>query len=314
MPNSVGSFLKLVRYPNLIFVVLTQLGLHYLVVLPILRDAQVVSTLNHLDIALLILSTVLIAAGGYIINDYFDVQIDRVNKPDRVYIDRTIRRRVAILIHQVFAGIAVLIGVYLAWKVGNLKLMFIQPIVIGFLWIYSTSYKKRPLTGNIVVAFLTAFVVLIVGLYQTNLFRDPEAAYGAYAVFVRLFFYFVFAFLVSLMREIVKDMEDAEGDERFGSRTLPILIGVNKSKWVVYGVAAVTFALVLWIQYARFIYSDYLTIIYLLQTLQVPLGVIVWQLYVADSPKHFRRVSTLIKLLMLMGIFSMGYLYFLYTY
>jgi len=314
MPSSVGSFLKLIRYPNLIFIVLTQLGLHYLVVLPILRDAQIASSLNHLDVALLILSTVLIAAGGYIINDYFDVQIDRVNKPDRVYIDRTIKRRVAILIHQVFSGIAVLIGVYLAWKVGNLKLMFIQPIVIGFLWFYSTGYKKQPLTGNIVVAFLTAFVVLIVGLYQTSLFRDPNAAYGAYAVFVRLFFYFVFAFLVSVMREIVKDMEDVEGDERFGSRTLPILYGISKTKYIVYGVAAVTFVLVAWVQYSRFVYNDYLTIIYLLQTLQVPLGVIVWQLYVSDSPKHFRRVSTLIKLLMLMGIFSMAYLYFLYTY
>jgi 4-hydroxybenzoate polyprenyltransferase len=314
MPNAVGSFLKLVRYPNLLFIALTQLGLHYLVILPILRDAQVISTLNDLDIALLVLSTVLIAAGGYIINDYFDVQIDRVNKPDRVYIDRSIKRRWAIVLHQVFSGVAVAIGVYLAWKVGNIKLAFIQPIVVGFLWFYSTGYKKQPLTGNIVVSFLTGLVVLIVGIYQRDLFYNPEAAYAAYAVFIRLFFYFVFAFLVSLMREIVKDMEDLEGDERFGCRTLPVMIGINKTKWVVYALAAVTFALVMYIEASRYAAKDYLTIIYLLQTLQVPIGVVVWQLYVADSPKHFHRVSTLIKLLMLMGIFSMAYLYFLYTY
>lgn len=314
MPNAVGSLLKLVRYPNLLFIVLTQLGLHYLVILPILHDAQVVSTLSHLDVALLVLSTVLIAAGGYIINDYFDVQIDRVNKPDRVFIDRSIKRRVAILLHQIFSGVAVLIGVYLAWKAHNLKLAAIQPIVVGFLWFYSTGYKKQPLTGNVVVSFLTGLVVLIVGIYQSDLFYNPEAAYAAYAVFIRLFFYFVFAFVVSLMREIVKDMEDVEGDERFGCRTLPILIGINKTKWVVYALAALTFLLVLYIEVSRYHARDFLTIIYLLQTLQVPLGVVVWQLVVADSPKHFRRVSTLIKLLMLMGIFSMAYLYFLYTY
>lgn len=313
MPKLV-SFFKLIRYPNLLFVALTQLGLHYLVILPILRDAQLPSSLNDFEIALLVVSTVLIAAGGYIINDYFDVQIDRVNKPDRVYIDRVFKRRTAILWHQIFSGIAVVIGVYLAWRAGNLKLMFIQPIVVGFLWFYSTGYKKQPLTGNIVVAFLTGLVVLIVGIYQTQLFYNPYASSAAAAIFIRLFFYFVFAFLVSLMREIVKDMEDVEGDEQFGSRTLPVLFGINKSKLVVYGIAGVTFLIVVYIQYSRYQYKDFLTIIYLLQTLQVPIGVIVWQLYVADSPKHFRRVSTLIKLLMLMGIFSMAYLYFLYTY
>ena len=314
MPNPVVSFLKLVRYPNLLFIALTQIGLHYLVILPILRDAQVASTLSDIDIWLLVLSTVLIAAGGYIINDYFDVQIDRVNKPDRVYIDRVVNRRTAIVLHQLFSWTAVLIGAYLAWKVGNLKLAFVQPIVVGFLWFYSTGYKKQPLTGNIVVSLLTGLVVLMVGIYQTDLYYNPEAAYAAYAVFIRLFFYFVFAFIVSLMRELVKDMEDVEGDERFGCRTLPILIGVNKTKWVVYGLAAVAFGLVLFIEYSRYLAGDFLTIIYLLQTLQVPLGVVVWQLAVADSPKHFHRVSTLIKLLMLMGIFSMAYLYFLYTY
>jgi 4-hydroxybenzoate polyprenyltransferase len=208
----------------------------------------------------------------------------------------------------------VCIGVYLAWKAHNIKLAFIQPIVVGFLWFYSTGYKKQPLTGNVVVSFLTGLVVLIVGIYQTDLFQDPEAAYAAYAIFVRLFFYFVFAFLVSLMRELVKDMEDMDGDERFGCRTLPVVIGIPKTKWVVYAIAAVTFSLVLFIEATRYAASDFLTIIYLLQTLQVPIGVIVWQLAVADSPKHFHRVSTLVKLLMLMGIFSMAYLYFLYTY
>lgn len=310
------AFLRLIRYPNLLFIVLTQVGLHYLIVLPIMKDANMISVLSHFDFALLVFSTVLIAAAGYIINDYFDVPIDRINKPQSIYIDTSLTRRAAILLHQGFSGAAILIGLYLAWRVGNLKLAFLQPIVVAFLWFYSTSYKKQPLIGNVIVSLLTGLVVLIVALYQTPLFyhEDFGSRSAAFAIFIRLFFYFVFAFLVSLMREMVKDMEDMYGDERYGLRTLPIVIGVNSTKWIVGAIGWLVLMLVGFIQWSRYIAGDFLTIIYLLQTIQVPLGVILWQLIGADAPSHFRRVSTLIKLLMLMGIFSMLYLYYLYAF
>jgi 4-hydroxybenzoate polyprenyltransferase len=311
--KNIYSLFKLIRYPNLVFIILTQCGVQYFIILPALHEYGLESNISPLDFSLLVLSTVLIAAAGYIINDYFDVQIDRINKPERVYIDKTVSRRYAILLHSIFSGTAVLIGIYLAWRSHNIKLLLLQPIIVAFLWFYSTGYKKQPVTGNLIVSFLTGFVVIIVGLYQTPLFYSPIPEYhqAAFPIFIQLFFYFIFASLVSMMREIVKDMEDMHGDEQFNSKTLPILIGVNYSKLIVYALAIIVFALIMLVERGPFLRHDNLTVIYLMQTLQLPLAIATWLLFNADSSKQFRKVSTWIKLLMLMGILTMAYFYYL---
>lgn len=307
------TYLKLLRSGNLFFIVLTQFALHYYLIVPTLEYNGLSSVLSALDIWLLIISTVLIAAGGYAINDYFDVSIDSINKPEKLYIGKSIHRREAILLHQLFSAMAIVIGIYLAWKSGNLRLLMIQPITIAFLWFYSTGYKKQPLLGNILISFLTGFVVILTVLYETPLFHPEtiEQQTAAYAIFIRAFYYFVFAFLVNLMREIVKDMEDAEGDERYGCRTIPILWGMQTSKRIVMGIALVVFFLTIQVQQTPFIHGDYLTVIYLMQTIQLPLAVAMWKLFTADSKKHYKQVSLLLKLVMLMGILTIFYFYFL---
>lgn len=307
------TYLKLLRSGNLFFIVLTQFALHYYLIVPTLEYNGLSSVLSALDIWLLIISTVLIAAGGYVINDYFDVSIDSINKPEKLYIGKSIHRREAILLHQIFSAMAILIGIYLAWKCGNLRLLMIQPITIAFLWFYSTGYKKQPLLGNILISFLTGFVVILTVLYETPLFHPEtiEQQRAAYAIFIRAFYYFVFAFLVSMMREIVKDMEDAEGDERYGCRTIPILWGMQTAKRIVMGIALVVFFLTIQVQQTPFIHGDYLTVIYLMQTIQLPLAVAMWKLFTADSKKHYKQVSLLLKLVMLMGILTIFYFYFL---
>ncbi len=307
------NLLRLIRYPNLIFIILSQYGIQYLIINPVLSQYDVSGSLSNFEFFLLVLSTTLIAAGGYIINDYFDVQIDSINKPEKLFIDKTIKRRHAILLHQIFSGISIIIGIYLAWKVHNFKLLMIQPIAITMLWFYSTNYKKQPFIGNILVSFLTAFVIIIVCIYQTELFYDLNlyTNAAAYSIFITVFFYFVFAFLVSMMREIVKDMQDIEGDEKYHCRTLPIVIGINKSKYIVYFFAVIVFGLVILVQKGPYQVGDYLTVIYLSQTIQLPLVISMWLLFNADEEKHFKKVSLLIKLIMLMGITSMLYFYYL---
>lgn len=312
--KSVYSFLRLVRYPNLVFIILTQSFLHYFMILPILRNAGMESAMNNVDFWLLVTSTVLIAAAGYIINDYFDVKIDVINKPKRIFIDRTIKRRKAMLLHWLFTGIAVLLGFYVAWQVGSIKLGLINPVVAGLLWFYSTGYKKQPLVGNIVVSFLTGMVVLLMVLYEHPLFTgqlSPAGFVSAYSIFIRIFFYFIFAFLVSMMREIVKDIQDMKGDESYRLKTLPIAIGVGKSKVVVYTLGAIVLVLVGYVQAPSFLNNDYVTVIYLAQTIQLPVAISLWMLFTAETQKEFGRVSIIIKIIMLMGILTIPYYYFL---
>jgi 4-hydroxybenzoate polyprenyltransferase len=282
---------------------------------PLLASAGLHSSLSDLNFWLLAFSTILIAASGYIINDYFDVKIDSINKPNRIFIDRTIKRHIAMFIHWVFTGVAVVIGFYVAWEAGSLKLGMINPIVAALLWFYSTGYKRQAVVGNIVVSFLTGLVVLVVVLYEQELFSGKLSDAGfhaAYTIFVLTFFYFIFAFLVSMMREIVKDMEDIKGDENYGCRTLPIVIGVNKTKVVVYLLGIIVVLLVGFVQYISIQRGGYLSAIYLMQAVQIPVFISLWLLYDAESQKEYNRVSTFIKVVMLMGILTIAYFYIPY--
>src|SRR5437868_93848 len=167
--KSLIAFLRLIRWLNLFYIALTQYLVQYTVIKPALTKwSRWNTTLDDVHFFLLVLSTILIAAAGYIINDYFDVKMDEVNKPKRIFIDRTIHHRTAILLHQFLTGAGVLLAFYVAWWAGNFKLGFINVIVAAFLWFYSSGFKKRVLIGNVIVAFLSAFVIPIVVLYEKH--------------------------------------------------------------------------------------------------------------------------------------------------
>ena len=311
--NRLISFIRLIRSVNLLYIALTQYLVQYTVIRPILSQAGVKPTLDDFHFFLLVISTLLIAAAGYVINDYFDVKIDSINKPQRIFIDRTIKRRTAMLLHQTMTGAGILIAFYVAWKSGNLKLAFIHPIVAGLLWFYSTGYKRQMLIGNVIVSFLTALVVLIVALYERQLFY-PESVMvnrASYTIFIIIFFYFIFAFLISMVRELVKDMEDIEGDARYNCKTLPIVIGIQKTKVVVYAITAVIVALLIYLQVQQARGGDINSVLNLFTTLEVPLGISMYLLYKADSQKQFSLISNVIKIVMFMGILTMVYFYYL---
>ncbi len=311
--KTIHNYLRLVRYPNLLFIILTQYLFHYLMVVPILKNNLSSTQLSHFDFALLVFSTVLIAAAGYVINDYFDVKMDSINKPRKLFITKSINRRPAMLAHQILNAIAIAIGIYLSWKVGNFNLAFINPIIAALLWFYSTGYKKQPFIGNFLVALLTGMVVLVVIFYEQNLFHPENElqTLAASAIFIRAFFYFLFAFLVSLIREIVKDLEDIKGDEMYGCRTLPIVLGIPNTKSIVFVLSTVVMALLGFIEIKAFESNYFLTIIYLAQTIQFPIIVMLWMLLRADTQKDYNRISTLVKAIMLMGILTIVYFYFL---
>ena len=233
---------------------------------------------------LLCLGTVLITAAGYVINDYYDVKIDYINKPERVVVGRFLKRRSIIILHATLNTLGVLAGVLVSWQIGVINFL-----VIGLLWLYSNQLKRLPLLGNLTVALLTGLSVFVVYV----LHRESIFLFATYSFF---------AFFISLIREIIKDMEDVEGDKKFDCKTLPITIGIRKSKLVIYLICAiflVTVAVLLQ-QEPKFwwVFSG----------LVLMLGWLCKQLFYADKSNDFANLSTLSKQIMILGLISMIFL------
>ncbi|MGF7215291.1 4-hydroxybenzoate polyprenyltransferase [Spirosoma lacussanchae] len=276
----VGGFLRLIRVQNLLIVVLTQFLARIALVGP--RE-QWLQILVDPTIWLLSFSTVCIAAAGYIINDYFDIKIDLVNKPDRVVIGRYLKRRVALVAHQSLNVIGCLIGLYLS------RWVFVVDVVsVSLLWFYSANLKRQPVTGNIVISLLTALSLIVLAVY----YRQNADM---------LLIYALFSFGISLVREIIKDMQDIRGDARFGCRTLPIVWGLRRTKYLLYVLIA-SFITTLFL-IADSLNNWRLEVIFLI--LLVPLTWLTYRLVYADKRSDFGYLSTLCKLIMLMGVLSM---------
>lgn len=269
------SLLKLTRFGNLLIIGLAQYFTAGWLVSP--------ATLTDWKLFVLSCSTVLIAAAGYVINDYYDVKIDLVNKPDRVVIGKGITRRYAILFHSVLSVLGVALGFLVGWPIAAINFMSAFA-----LWFYSNLLKRQPFIGNLVVALLTGVSILVVEV----LYRSGN---------VLILIYASFAFFMTLVREIIKDMEDLKGDNTFGCRTLPIVWGLRKTKFVIYFILAVFAAIVLVLNE---LYSQ-LPLYYFLLFLFVPLIWLLNRLIRADTKKDFRWLSSFCKVILLLGIFSM---------
>jgi 4-hydroxybenzoate polyprenyltransferase len=282
----------------------------------ILGNNELELRMSELQFFLLVLSFVLIAAGGNIINDYFDVRADRINKPHRVIIGKHVKRRVAMVTHLFFNGIGVLLGAYLAWEVGMWKLVILHLFASGSLWFYSVVLKREFLIGNIVIALLAALAPLAVGLFEIPL---DIAAYGqevqAYflqidpegdpMIFFKIMYYFIlgftgYAFLLTLIREIQKDMADLEGDKVVGCRTIPIVLGIKKAKLIaliLLGVAQVTIFMCWY-----YFFGDYYTLGYSTIFIMLPLALSMFKTMVANSRKGFVHAFTFTKIAMGTGL------------
>lgn len=229
------------------------------------------------------LSTVLIAAAGYIINDYYDIKIDLINKPDRVVIGKSITRRYAILFHTFISSTGILLGVVVGWKIGAINF-----ICVFLLWLYSNNLKRQPFIGNLAVAALTGLSIDMINLL-----------YNVHNTLVII--YSLFAFFMTLVREIVKDMEDMKGDTTFGCRTLPIVWGIRKTKSLLYVIILIFAIAVIAINKYYLLMPAY----YFILLLFFPLAILVFRLIRADTKKEFYQLSQLCKVIMLIGILSM---------
>jgi 4-hydroxybenzoate polyprenyltransferase len=291
--NAMKAFLKLIRFPNLLIIAFTQYMVRWFILNP------KGSTITDFQFFLLSLSTVMIAAAGYVINDYFDVRIDKVNKPERMVIDKGVKRRVAIGAHTVINILAVLIAAYVAITVGNWKLVLIHLLAATGLWLYSTTFKRKFLIGNIVISGFTALVPFITGLYEYS--GCPKLCLDSWNMKVILSLSF-FAFITTLLREIIKDIEDIEGDKEFGCKTMPIVLGIEATKRIVMAWIVLTMICLGLIQYHFLKRSFYVEFYYFLLTLQVPFIFLLWKLNRAVTKTDFRLAGNTAKFIMVMGV------------
>lgn len=302
----IQAFLRLVRWPNLVFIAITQILFVYCIVHPVMSAADVVPNIHGIYFILLMVSSVLIAAAGYIINDYFDLNIDLINKPDKLVVAKLISRRWVIFWHLFFSAAGIAIGFYIDFKTNVRFLGLANFGCAALLFLYSISLKKKLLSGNIVISALTAWVILVVGWCETSNLLRPALIGNYTEKITRIsFLYAGFAFVISLIREVVKDMEDIEGDRQYGGYTMPIALGINATKvFVAVWLVVLTGALLI-VQFYVLVLKWWLSAGYCIILIVIPLLYIFKKLFSSGTSKDYHRLSSLIKLVMLTGILSM---------
>jgi len=303
------NFLKLIRFPNLLIIVLTQMLVRWCLIQPMLAFRQLSPAFSDFQFSLLVLSTVLIAAAGYIINDYYDTDADQINKPEKVIIGKSIGKSTALFFYWSFNIIAVLAGFYLGFKMNMPNLVTIQLLSCGMLWFYSESYKKMLLVGNLVIAVLAALVPLLVGVYELIAERGTGAVLSPYFPYstIPLFItgYALFAFLTTLTREIIKDIEDTEGDRADNCTTLPIVWGTNAAKFIIIFLCIVMISLLGYVEFNQVMTKDYISFSYFLILVQFPLLYLMYIVARAQTKTAYHFASSVTKFIMLTGTMSM---------
>lgn len=294
------TFFKLVRFPNLAIVALTQYLLQYLVLLPALQEAGLNPILDAFHFFLLVLTTILIAAGGYLINDLLDYEADLINKPTAVFVNRVYPKPIVWAIYIFVTLIGFAIAWYLAIYVQDVRLVTIYPTAVLLLYFYSKSWKKMPLLGNLVVAIFCAFVAGVVLFADRENFGELQRQGGEVGVLFGG--YLLFAFLSTLLREIVKDIEDMEGDAKLGLKTLPIRFGVNVAKkWAIGTGALLMFSLLIFV-YWLWNRQELLSVIFTVFVVLLPLVYTLYTLQKSVGKSDFSKASFLAKLVMLSGL------------
>lgn len=304
-------FLRLIRWPNLVFILLAEVLFHFCIFKPLYPNAGLD---DNNRFYLIVITYVFIAAAGYIINDYFDINIDQVNKPQRVVVGSYISRRWVIFWHLILS----LLGIYVSTIAFSFKdywhIHLSNLLTILFLFLYSTNFKKDFLIGNIVISLLTAWSIAVVyfSKFTIQQILNPDINDVANFKFAKLMVvYSVFAFILTLVREALKDMEDMEGDQKFGCRTLPIVWGLKPTKvyisvWLIVVIGSLFFLMLYVIPFGL-----WLGIIYCIVFIISPLVLVLYRLKKSYASADFKQLSLYIKIAMLSGILSMMFFYFI---
>ena len=316
------GFLKLIRAGNLFIIALGLSLFYYLIIIPVHHNILQTTLVpfNNTELVLFIISVILVAAGGYVINDYFDFELDREFKPTRPLPSGLISLDAAMYLHMVFILSGIGLGFYLGWQNANIRIGFLYVISALLLYVYSSYLKKLPLAGNIVIALLSAFVFALLVIFEANFLRIIDAVnlfeslpYAFAVILLQLKFYAGFAFLTSLARELIKDIEDHDGDAAYKIETFAVQFGNNAAKWLAVLALVLLLGAVGYFMYSFYNEGAVKEMGYLAVAVVLPVIITIGLTIVATKQKDYSRISAILKLVMLLGILSIPAFYFLHT-
>ncbi len=274
--------LLLSRVNNLIIIFFTQ----YLTAWCLYDRLSGTSLIMNLPFFVMVLSTIVIAASGYYINDYHDIKMDLINKPQKVIVGKHIKRRHVMMAHMILNSVGILMGAWVSLWIG-----LVNAIAAFILWLYSSVLKKMPFVGNLTVAFLTSATLLMVNLFfcEHNL---------------KVYVFSLFAFGINLIREVIKDIEDIKGDSSFGSHSLPVVMGLRVTKNILF--VLILFYCIGLVAFLILLRNEILSIYF--GALAVVFLHFIYLLWKADTKSQFTFLSKYAKWIILAGIFSMVFL------
>jgi 4-hydroxybenzoate polyprenyltransferase len=317
------ALLKTIRPLNLFILALMQFLIRYCIILPAYRAEYFATKVfpDHLlkiQFLLFVFATVLIAAGGNIINDVFDTDIDAINKPGKNLVGKEISDKTAARVGYAFLKIGSIIGLVLGFMNHLTAISLLFPFSAVTLYMYSAQFKKRLLIGNVLIALLTAFSVLLTGLFEPHFFKEisiwirgsEEMNYVSGAVIILV--YALFAFLISLIREVIKDAEDMDGDERAQAKTFPILFGIKATKVLVITLIILTAGIIGYFLFHFFAGNSEVNVYYLLATFLIPFLALLYLIFNAGEKKDFYYASIFCKVIMVLGVLSIIPFYYVF--
>jgi 4-hydroxybenzoate polyprenyltransferase len=284
----------------------TLLLVRYSIFVPLFKQNHVAGLMPGWQFMLLVITTLLIGAGGYVINDVLDIELDRINKPGKQIVGKYMSEATGNRLHFNLTAAGISTGLVFSYLCHNLFLGVLFVIIPTALFYYSYKYKYLPVIGNLVVSLLAAIVVIIYWLFEFYYLKDqPEIFIETSLVFSQInrfvFAFALFAFITTFTREIIKDTQDIDGDSRFGCRTLPVVLGLSSTRFLLMGLEAITVALLAWFQLTLF-RSGYSWMAYGLIITQLLLCIAIVKSYLAKDKRSFGQLSTVLKLVMISGM------------
>ncbi len=295
------AYLKILRPKNLLIIGVTQFLLYYLIILPNIENP----VLNIKLFCLLVLDTMLIAAAGFVINDIFDFKSDQINKPKQTFIPSLISLKAAKKLYAFLTLFGLILAIFIAFKINSLVQLVIYPLAVMMLYYYSSRFKNSVIIGNIIVSIFVCLVTGIVLFAERVEILSMTSEITRLKIFEIFISYMTFSFFINLAREIVKDIEDVDGDKEMNINTLPIKHGVEFSKKIVMSICAILILLmVLWMMNSS-ISLSFRVIFYLIIFIIAPLGWIIQKINIATFKSDFNRISHIFKMIMIAGLVSL---------
>jgi 4-hydroxybenzoate polyprenyltransferase len=292
----------MLRVPNLLIIALTFLLLRYLVFIPVYSAHSITSGMGSLHYLLMITATILIAAAGYISNDYFDVITDGINKPDKKYIGLQITAGTALSASVIFSFFALIPGIWLTLLMQNLLPAILFLIALAVAWWYALRLKKSLVWGNIAVAGMSAGTIAMAWIIENQCSHVQGKPFRIITGIITAIS--LFAFLLSMMREIVKDIEDMAGDRLINCKSLPIVKGIPFTKTILQVFTVITLLFLIISQTYLVQYSRLIATIWLLISVEIPLIYFTKSLKAAKTKADYHKLSTFLKWIMIGGIGS----------